>query len=248
MSATADVISTTLSSSAERDAASTLLDARRHADLYASWQSVFERARALEVSDEGSHARESQALRERARSRRDSHEEWSLTALDWTAQRGAPLPTSDVHAIAVAQDGRAIAVLQTPAQRGLDKGAAAATQPLPAHPMHIAAPGAAPALDRSVSAERLAPKPNVQLPTIAAASQPVASESVSVFVKAGAIVVVVRDAQIAEHAALHCAFEAARELSGERSALQQLTLNGRIVYRQCSHFGPPESPALVFTC
>ncbi len=58
------------------------------------------------------------------------------------------------------------------------------------------------------------------------------AESVNVFVSGTVVAVVVRNANLSDEGALQCAFETARELTGESAALEQLTLNGRTVYHR----------------
>jgi hypothetical protein len=75
------------------------------------------------------------------------------------------------------------------------------------------------------------------------------AESVRVFVQGPAVAIVVRDATISDQDAVSCAFETARELTGLRSSLQQLTLNGRTLYQRQIDSGPREAPpggAFVF--
>jgi hypothetical protein len=69
-----------------------------------------------------------------------------------------------------------------------------------------------------------------------------APESVSVFVDGVAVGIVVRNMVLPEEHALRCAFETAQRLTGERAALQVLTLNGRTVYRRAaSRVSPPDA-------
>lgn len=70
----------------------------------------------------------------------------------------------------------------------------------------------------------------VWLRAAAGALPTAAAESVNVFVSGAAVAVVVRNASLSDEGALRCAFETARELTGESAALEQLTLNGRTVY------------------
>ena len=75
------------------------------------------------------------------------------------------------------------------------------------------------------------------------------AESVRVFVQGPEVAIVVRDATISDQDAVSCAFETARELTGLRSSLQQLTLNGRTLYQRQIDSGTREAPpggAFVF--
>lgn len=76
------------------------------------------------------------------------------------------------------------------------------------------------------------------------------TEAVSVFVKGTAVAVVVRNAALAEQDALRSAFATARELTGSSAGLQQLTVNGRVLYRHLGAAGAFDAPAgpLQFAC
>lgn len=76
------------------------------------------------------------------------------------------------------------------------------------------------------------------------------SESVVVYLQAASVSIVLRDGELSQSQALQCAFEASHQLTGRRSALRLLVLNGRTVYGPSD---PPTSPApatttLVFSC
>jgi hypothetical protein len=77
----------------------------------------------------------------------------------------------------------------------------------------------------------------------------IGADSVNVFVRGSMVAIVVRDAAIGDAEAVNCAFETAQKLTGQRAALRQLTLNGRVLYQQ-----PIDATAdlprasLVFTC
>ncbi len=94
-----------------------------------------------------------------------------------------------------------------------------------------------------VVTEKTAPTVEPELPE--AAHEPAAAEAVSVFSHGTGIAIVVRDNSLSREEALRCAFETARQLTGRRSTLELLTLNGRILYQQAaaSH-QPPSSKRL----
>jgi hypothetical protein len=73
-------------------------------------------------------------------------------------------------------------------------------------------------------------------------------EAVNVFVQQGVVAIAVRNARLTDDEALRCAFETACTLAGERAALQELTLNGRTVYRQSPPPDSAASPTLAFAC
>jgi hypothetical protein len=77
------------------------------------------------------------------------------------------------------------------------------------------------------------------------------ADSVNVFVRGSTVAIVVRDAGIEDAEALDCAFETAQKLTGQRAALQQLTLNGRVLYQQtgvATAVDRSRESSLVFTC
>jgi hypothetical protein len=59
-----------------------------------------------------------------------------------------------------------------------------------------------------------------------------AQESVTVTVEGEKVAIVVRDTDLTDREALHCGFETARRITGQRQGLHSLVLNGRIVYEQ----------------
>ncbi|MET0534968.1 MAG: hypothetical protein ABW171_12145 [Steroidobacter sp.] len=67
-------------------------------------------------------------------------------------------------------------------------------------------------------------------------------------VRGAAVTIVLRDASIEEDVALHGAFETARELAGQRSALHELTVNGRTLYRRSEPGVSHPSPTIAFSC
>jgi hypothetical protein len=73
------------------------------------------------------------------------------------------------------------------------------------------------------------------------------ADSVAVFVRGQQVAVVVRDPGITEAVAMQCAFAAARELTGSNSGLRQLTVNGRLLYRQAASTAS-STPASMFSC
>ena len=88
-----------------------------------------------------------------------------------------------------------------------------------------------------------------RLTAVPAAANP--PESVSVYVRDSLVAIVVRDASLTDQNAMQCAFATAQALTGQRAALQRLTLNGKILYQQ-----PPDlsaspagaAPVLTFAC
>jgi hypothetical protein len=76
-------------------------------------------------------------------------------------------------------------------------------------------------------------------------------ESAQVFVHAAGVAIVVRNSALSDGDAVNSAFETARELTGRRSALVHLTLNGRALYQQAEEAdtrGSTAGSAFVFAC
>jgi hypothetical protein len=79
----------------------------------------------------------------------------------------------------------------------------------------------------------------------------VSDESAHVFVRGAAVAIVVRNPALSDQDAINSAFETAHELTGQRSALLRLTLNGRTLYEQADEVGErgaTPASALVFAC
>lgn len=74
-----------------------------------------------------------------------------------------------------------------------------------------------------------------------------AAECVSVFVRESGVSIVVRNSAMTEHEALQSARRVSLELRGNGSALRELTLNGRVVYRHGAADAANRS-SLLFAC
>lgn len=84
-------------------------------------------------------------------------------------------------------------------------------------------------------------------------SSPPASdrESVQILTSGNALTVVVRDAALSPEAAVHCALETVRRLTGQSSSLHRVVLNGKTVYANRSvepEFSDRAAPKLLFAC
>lgn len=107
---------------------------------------------------------------------------------------------------------------------------------------------AAPNAAEATSEMEMTPALDLEL---AAAPGEMGRDSVNVFVRGSMVAIIVRDTAIEDTEALDCAFETAQKLTGVRAALQQLTLNGRVLYQQRTEAAgaePSAVPSLVFTC
>jgi hypothetical protein len=111
----------------------------------------------------------------------------------------------------------------------------------------IAMPAAPPMLKLVVASDRAEPVARAVAPQATDTTpQSGAAEWINVFVHGAAVAVVVRNTSLSAKDALHCAFETARELTGQRGALQELTLNGKTIYRQPANAG--RERAAMFAC
>lgn len=75
-------------------------------------------------------------------------------------------------------------------------------------------------------------------------------EVIQVFQRDGALEIVIRDSALDPQAALRCALETARQLTGDTRSLRQLTLNGRAVLTRDGRDAParPPHPLVSFSC
>ena len=83
-----------------------------------------------------------------------------------------------------------------------------------------------------------------------ASCEAIGAESVTVTVKGAEVAIVVRAEELAEQEVVRCAFETARQLTGQSSTLRQLVLNGRTLYQQRngSNMQDRRTSTLAFAC
>jgi hypothetical protein len=215
-------------------------------NLYAIWQEIFERAHAAGSGDRGAAPAAHDSSSERLSTEPSQQQrEQSQRSVDAAAEL-SPAPTSSLAVAAAGSPHRSVS--GTRLEPGASESVAAATL----NGSQVPAKGQIPINDAPRApahhAALQASKPSTQLSL--AESTAVSAESVLVFVRGALVTIVVRDATIAEEDALQGAFETARELTGQRAALQQLTLNGRTLYQQgeTSASTAPASAAWVFAC
>ena len=198
--------------------ASTHLEEHRRQELYALWQGIFEHAaavpleRAVEVTYRSPPMQRETVVAGSLPS--DSLPGVRIQERAPAQLRAAPIRTTAAVRIAhhVGDASPGCAVMQRTAASG---AAASIPRALPSAP--------------SVEPERSAAAAAVQPHTATLSFAPPAA--VSVFVSGGTVRIVVRDGLLAEEEALRTAFETAGALAGRRAALQQLTLNGQVLYR-----------------
>jgi hypothetical protein len=221
-------------------------DPDRAEDLHAVWKAVFEHVKVLRERTDGpgsdvaaDPAPQGGGIEADAASTSGTH----LThraAVPIARPVSTPFVAPPASVAGVANDraeGAAVAVLALPSAPGLSSGARAALPGLRASSDDNHATTAQSASERPTRFD-MAPAP--------------ASSAVSVFTHGDAIAIVARDATLSDPQALQLAFEVAQQVSGQRSALQHLTLNGRTVYRQgpgaAQDAASPQAARLVFAC
>ncbi|ARN19337.1 hypothetical protein A4W93_05110 [Piscinibacter gummiphilus] len=136
-------------------------------------------------------------------------------------------------------------------------GASIVTAPASAHPSNDDAGTAATANGMATASRVAAPagatrfdEPPVAGPTpiVDDPMVPVPDEVVQVHEADGALSFVIRDRSLADAAAVRCALETARRLTGDARAVRQVTLNGRTIYTDASPAPRPRGTGASFTC
>lgn len=218
---------------AARSAPQASLDVARAEDVYALWKEAFEHMRAVEVPHDEPAPSAAQA-RELSNDFAARDPERYSPSVDFIEQAGPatlaiPPIIRTVAAASHCADG---AQTDLAASRGIGSN----PSPVAQLPMSIRHRASAPAS-----------KCDGHITSNAAPALSAASEAVSVFVRGAAVTIVIRDAALSAHDALHGAFETARELTGQRAALRHLRLNGRTLYQHGDHSTRAGS-MLVFAC
>lgn len=190
------------------------------------WKSVFERSRPVEASLDGASAGE-RSERFNGGGDSDNASPGHGAAHGAAAHSSADLPIEAPSALTrISANPPLVGTTAMATERGVsaDTVVVAATWiGQQARMLDVASNGAD---ARAQSGGRFAST------TMTATASPARAESINVFVQGAAVSIVVRDTGASTEEALHCAFETARELTGQRAALQRLTLNGRILYQQ----------------
>src|SRR5581483_7561244 len=195
------------------------VDAHHAEDLYAVWKQIFAQERAVESpASAGAMQRASALAPALAPALDESGAE--------TSQGPAPGRSRDPS------------IGLTPMQQGLagaersDAVAAGASAVAGADGAGTPGTGAITVVNGATTVVNTTPRSALLAPSAQPSSAEPLAESVRVFVQGPAVAIVVRDATISDQDAVSCAFETARELTGLRSSLQQLTLNGRTLYQR----------------
>lgn len=162
------------------------------------------------------------------------------------AARGMDASRAECPPVAVYGSQTAMAASMAPAESGCaPRGAQASTD----HPGQLVVTQSAATLRKAAPAGRAI----AASPPRSVRSTPdelPAAESVRVFQDAAGLQVVVRHVCMSADSAVWCAMETARQLTGDRRALQHVTLNGRTVYASSddTREGGADAVAIVFSC
>ena len=213
------------------------VDGGRGEDLYALWNSVFEGTHVTDGALPSSQSVAPQAAEALVGAQVQAGSEEGtgpaefaedLSALD--TLQGAIRYAGESSALPNVGHAPAAAVADVPDAVGTSSSPRVVD---PAEPRDATDVSEAPRVGASVKEEHLA-----------------AHESALVFVHGAAVEIVVRNSSLSEADAVHTAFETARELTGQRSALLRLTLNGRTIYQQADESSrqAPSGSELVFAC
>ncbi|HET9446851.1 MAG TPA: hypothetical protein VFO35_11355 [Steroidobacteraceae bacterium] len=225
------------------------IDIGRAEDVYAAWKAVFEGSRAVEHGPDDSCAWQHDAAAsegerpvrndgEDGQSGGSVHDGADTTARMYgkAAAERAPMSSPTIATLAL---GSSTATVTS-------SGSSFGTPPL-------AGTTAAKAAVVQSSAARSIPQ---SADALSSSPQPNPADVVQVFVRGSSVAIVVRDSSLSADAAMHCAFQAARELTGRSDGLRYLTLNGRTIYQQPDTSearergtGPrPDAAVLEFAC
>ena len=227
------------------------IDPDRAVDLYALWNSVFERSHEVKRAPDEPQ-------------RRLAHDPAAKDGLrEQRKSRGAACPDDRTERHAV----RTATLLKGVSSPGENDGAATRYQmgaaQMEAAETSVAARSATRTDAMATTAVRIAPdagesemnarvSSNAAPPSSAATAQAGSADSVSVFLQGSAVAIVVRDAAMSEQDAVRRGFETARVLTGQSAALAHITLNGRTVYQQhgeMNESGPRRAGCvLMFAC
>lgn len=220
------------------------------ADLYAAWQEVFDNARPVEIQPDTSSAdqRHADAGHEAAEPTDPfaAHQRVNFASLSADGSKAEGVaPISQSPATSLAMPAVVASGVSTSRIERAANADGAAPSPRVTTPAAFRTGTAFDTESASFDAGRSAARPQ----DVAQHAAP-ASEFVSVFQHGAGVTVVVRDSTLSETEAMRCAFEAARELTGKRSSLQQVTVNGRVLYEQQSPApdAAPGSATFAFAC
>ena len=222
------------------------VDAARAQEIYAAWKAIFENARPAQSAPARSRPEQTPATTEpgaarpttfafgnpqTAQLRVDAADSVMLTAPD-------PAQTSLRAGVAAAES------TATRASAPLPQTAAV---PVAAMPRQIASAAVGDATsDVTVRIHYL--RSGSARPVGASSVGELRPEVISIILEGAHVSIVVRDVGLTEAQALRTAFETARELTGRAASLQQLTLNGRVLYQQSNTMDVAQSADVLFAC
>jgi hypothetical protein len=221
------------------------------AELLTLWKSVFQNSRAVAADTRqdapGTHqdqAAASNSMTEEGGQRHGvpttlggSSSDFPLSAQRYVSAEVEAAPASRPAVAAAMASGPASA--SRTASRWVSAEVAESAPPTSAEDVRVNTQAAAEEIEPS--SEAAASQPSPQAPS---------AETVSVFSQGAGIAIVVRDRSLSPEEALRSAFETAQQLTGRRSALGLLTLNGQVLYQQASSASqaPSSNPLWKMVC
>ena len=218
-------------------------------DLYALWNSVFEAAHADSNSTAAQRSRTQPPVRAQAQTLAGAVATTNndlLMTVESHATVGSHAATRSLAASdselarsdPVRPDAPVAGALETGAPETRTASQAAKALPLTPTPFEMThtPPNGSPQPEPS---EASAPRSHCCAPSVATFDTQLL-ESAHVFVKGHdhLVEIAVRAATLSDQEALDCAFATARELTGQRTTLQRLTVNGRTVYHHADQDVP----------
>jgi hypothetical protein len=205
----------------------------RAQDVYAAWKAVFEGARpARPGAAQLPHDPET-ALRGDSGADATAHHGCNDLGPE-SIMPPASARTSPIYDPAVSTDSTRVRV-STPAPRDMSVEVSSVS------------PGAASDAPGSPASE-VAVRFHYVRPVGAPLDGPPPAEVVSVVLEGNDVSIFVRDSGLTESEALRTAFQTARELTGRSTSLQQLTLNGRVLYQQPTLAYDARPGDVLFSC
>jgi hypothetical protein len=212
-------------------------------EMYAAWQAIFEKARPSHIEPAVARPDQKPAMNE------DSDARPGRFAIkDSLGANGANDAAHDVIATALDSVHRT-AVRESNAGPGSTaiQGASAPIQQPTDVELLALLPQVASAVVSETAADATA-RVHCFRPTREQSYSEPRSEVISISVEDAHVSIVVRDAGLTDAEALRAAFETVRELTGRSTSLQQLTLNGRVLYQQASPTDVVASSDVLFAC
>jgi hypothetical protein len=225
------------------------------AELLTLWKSVFQNSRAVaaDTRQDAPDSHQEHAAPSNSMTQQGGERHGTPATLGKSAEPYAPAeveaPPASRPAVAaamvsgLASASRGVAAPEEPtASRWASAESAEVAESAPstsAEDVRVSTQAAAEEIESSSEAASSQPSP-----------QAASAETVSVFSQGTGIAIVVRDKSLSPEEALRSAFDTAQQLTGRRSALGLLTLNGQVLYQQASSasHAPSSNPLWKMVC